>query len=90
MNVEKTCFMFFKNRRIFFSAKQAVHVGDEVVKQVQNYCYLGLQVDSELNWHEHVRKTRMKILSIAFALRRLKSSLPSPGFMGHLSLTSHF
>jgi hypothetical protein len=76
MNVEKTCFMLFKNRRIFFGPNQAVHVGGEVVKEVRNYCYLGLQIDSDLNWHEHVRKTRMKILSIAFALRRLKNSLP--------------
>jgi hypothetical protein len=76
MNVEKTCFMLFKNRRNFFGPKQAVHVGEEFVKQVQNYCYLGLQIDSDLNWHEYVRRTRMKILSIAFALRGLKSSLP--------------
>jgi hypothetical protein len=29
MNVEKTCFMLFKNRRNIFGPKQAVHVGDE-------------------------------------------------------------
>jgi hypothetical protein len=68
--------MLFKNRRNFFGPNQAVHVGCEVVKEVRNYCYLGLQMDSDLNWHEHVRKTKMEILLIAFALRRLKSSLP--------------
>jgi hypothetical protein len=71
---------FFKNRKKKFGPKQAVHVGEEIVKEVQNYCYLGLQIDSDLNWHEHVRKTRMKILSMAFALRSTLPYLP-PGFM---------
>jgi hypothetical protein len=89
MNVIKTCFMLFKNRRNFFGLKQALHVGGEVVREVQNYCYLRLQIDSDLNWHEHVRKTRMKILPIAFALRWLKNCL-SPGFYGQLTTHMSF
>ena len=77
MNVAKTQMMVLSRKRKKCQAEQ-VHValrGVEIAKR-ESVKYLGVLVDRELSWMDHVRKVRIKSLNTLGMIRRVSSCLP--------------
>jgi hypothetical protein len=73
MNISKTKFLIFTTRNstsedIF----DEVLFGDNVIDNVSSFKYLGLILDSQLNWHAHINKILSKVSPMVGLLRRLK------------------
>ena len=76
MNVDKTCTMLFgAPKRIRDLPPFEIRVGDTAVKQVQNYKYLGVTLDSQLNYNKHIQKTISNVSLKLKQFRRMRSFL---------------
>ena len=55
INSDKTCFVLFhtKNKPVPFNLGE-IQIDDIVIKRVNHTKYLGMLIDENLNWHEHV------------------------------------
>ena len=75
----KTKSMLFGTSQRLSSTKDPnnfeIKVCDDVVERVQVFKYLGVYIDTNLNWHTHVEIFSKKISSKIGILRRLKSFL---------------
>lgn len=67
MNVEKTKYIVFKNPT---NKVRSFTLNGTNIERVENYKYLGLVIDSYLNWDEHIEMIKNKILPYMFILRR--------------------
>jgi hypothetical protein len=77
MNISKTKFLIFTTRNstsedIF----DEVIFEDNVIENVSSFEYLGLTLDSQLNWYAHIDKILRRISPMVGLLRRLKRLLP--------------
>jgi hypothetical protein len=77
MNISKTKFLIFTTRNSlsedFF---EQVEFNGNVIENVNVFEYLGLILDSHLNWHAHINKVIKKISPLVGLLRRLKRLIP--------------
>lgn len=69
MNTKKTVFMLFSKR-----GKRDQHVdvriNDQSINRVTDYRYLGLKIDNQLNYIEHINDIRKKLASLSGVLGR--------------------
>jgi Reverse transcriptase (RNA-dependent DNA polymerase) len=73
LNVEKTNLIIFERRNdVRLSDHHVVSYGGEIVQRVDSVKYLGLYLDSKINFAGHIQNIRKKILPIMFALRRTR------------------
>jgi hypothetical protein len=72
LNRQKTVLIEFKalNRERRYS--HLVRIDHVSVAQVEHATFLGIVLDSNLNWHEHINMLCKKLNSICFVLNRLK------------------
>ena len=77
MNVAKTQMMVLSRKRKKRQAEQVrvTLCGVEIAKR-ESVKYLGVLVDRELSWMDHVRKVRIKSLNALGMIRRIRSCLP--------------
>lgn len=74
INEKKSHFMIYdKHKQYNTNAK--VTVNNNTISRTYQIKYLGLIIDSKLNWHAHIDKIRHKIQPIIFAIYRLRNSL---------------
>ena len=58
LNVTKSvCILFGKQRKL----ELKIRIGQETIPQVQHTKFLGLWIDQELNWKEHISKLLLKL-----------------------------
>jgi hypothetical protein len=73
MNSKKTQFMIFETKNLptpdYF---QCISIGNENICKTTNYKYLGLWLDSNLNFGFHVTKIKKKIAPLFGALKRIR------------------
>lgn len=69
LNVTKTKILLYENRN--FNNFEVFFKGEKI-ENVKTYNYLGLIVDSKLNFHDHIDRTASKIIPYVFILKRLK------------------
>ncbi|MEE8341453.1 MAG: reverse transcriptase family protein, partial [Candidatus Neomarinimicrobiota bacterium] len=76
LNLEKTKFMVFHKPQ-----KQVqnldLRIMDNPIDRVENFTFLGLTLDYQLNWKTHIMKTSAKISKVIGIMSRLKHTLPS-------------
>jgi Reverse transcriptase (RNA-dependent DNA polymerase) len=75
MNVSKTNFILFRKNT---TALSTIAVNDTVITEVTSARYLGLFLDAQLRWEEHLNHVRQKILPMLFALRRTRTYISEP------------
>lgn len=77
LNLEKTCYMIFKpkNKQICDSAIKNF-VGNYEIQRVNCTKFLGIQIDANLTWKEHVDDICIKISRTIGVMNRLKETIP--------------
>ena len=77
LNLDKTCYMLFKpkNKEICDSAIK-ICIGNHEIKRVNSTKFLGVQIDANLTWKEHVDDICTKISRTIGVLNRLKETVP--------------
>lgn len=71
LNVEKTNYISFKTAQSKTTAEPVVMIDSEPIEQIFSTKFLGLLIDGNLNWNEHVDKIISKINSGLCALRKM-------------------
>lgn len=79
MNLKKTHYIFFKSK--LFSSSLAImnndiNINGERVTKVSSFPYLGLMIDEDLNWSNHIHKLIKQITPYSFVIRRLRKFVP--------------
>lgn len=76
LNVSKTVFMKFslKNTIDHTNKSLLLKVNSRSIEQVNVARFLGIEIDSNLNWHQHIDSLCSKLSSVCYALFRLKTS----------------
>ena len=67
--------LFGTHQRIAVNNELNLVLGNACVKRVQHYKYLGITLDANLNFHEHVERLHCKLSSRLGALRRTRKHL---------------
>ena len=68
-------------------------LGDKKVKKVDHVKFLGVVIDDELNWEDHVKHLKTKVCAAIVIIKRIKRYIPKSKyinifnslFMSHLS-----
>ena len=92
MNPSKTSIINFVSSNVH-TEPIVVELNDIQIKSCENTNFLGLQIDSKLNWNTHINNLCKKLNSSLFALRVLRHKIDVPSmiqiyfavFQSHLS-----
>ena len=76
LNVSKTPYIIFSLTYLRLPDKLTLQIGDEQIEFVENTQFLGINIDSKLNWTKHIEKVVKKLRCSLYALRRIKHLLP--------------
>lgn len=76
INIAKTNYIIFaaKNKKISHQSKLTIN--NKIIKKVGHEKYLGLILDSHLNWKPHIERVRSKLTSLTGALRSVVRCFP--------------
>lgn len=77
-NARKTKYMIFKTPRQQQTNLAPIIVNNAIIEKTDNIKYLGLIIDSELNWSPHIAFLKNKLFPYLFVLRNAKYTLPTP------------
>ena len=81
LNTAKSIFMiFFKYPKI--TPRLNLKIAGNVIKQVAEFNFLGIDIDQNITWKPHVTKTAIKISRVIGVLNKLKHIFPQ-----HILLT---
>jgi exonuclease III len=73
MSVKKTEFMIFQTKSHASSEIfQSISFGNKAISKVDNFRYLGLVIDSEITWREHVNSIALKIAPFVGLIHRIR------------------
>ena len=72
LNSEKTKVMFFGSKRKTKGIDVKIHQGSGTLEVVDKWKYLGLILDSELNWSCHINNIIKKVSCLIGCVRRIK------------------
>ena len=77
-NIKKSKFMLIGSgqRLARLSSSLVVTVGDVHLEEVQSYKYLGVMININLAWHDHIQFIKSKINKKLGLLKRIKNYLP--------------
>ncbi|XP_055390213.1 uncharacterized protein LOC129619144 [Condylostylus longicornis] len=73
LNIKKTKYMIISPT----APPLKIVISDEILEQVENFKYLGLWIDSALNWKTHTTFLFKKLLSVAGVFKRIAYFLPN-------------
>ena len=76
LNVNKTVCIFFTNNTKPNKETCKVKIGDSEIKEVDHFKFLGLIIDSNLKWQNHIEHCKAKISSSLYIINQLKNVLP--------------
>ena len=75
LNVAKSKFMiFFKHPRTI--SKLSISINGNPVEQVINYNFLGITLDQNITWNDHISKISIKVARVIGILDKLKQIFP--------------
>jgi Reverse transcriptase (RNA-dependent DNA polymerase) len=77
LNASKTKYVIFSAVNKVIQTHQPPSFQGESIERVSHIKYLGLTLDQNMTWMEHIRQLRLKISPYVGLLCRLKYSLPS-------------
>lgn len=71
VNVKKTNYVYFKTQQSKVSNEPNIMFNNQAVERNKNIKFLGLLIDENLKWNEHVNKLLKKLNSGVYALSRM-------------------
>ena len=74
LNVSKTNYVLFNNTRVDNADNFNLTIANESIERKNEVKFLGLYLDSKLDWNAHIKFVRNKINSALYAMRRSKIS----------------
>jgi len=77
LNIGKTHYVLFKHNQMPIPENMKIKIGDGYIKQNDFAKFLGLYIDSKLNWHEHLSHLKNKLNSSIYAMNKVKHQLNS-------------
>jgi hypothetical protein len=77
LNINKTNYMLFTNKRGPTNCNLVLKIGSEILIRKSYLKFLGIYIDDNLNWHEHLAAIKTKLVCSLYIIRRIKSLLPS-------------
>ena len=75
LNLKKTEYMFFGGSRNQDIPQVTLEIGGETIKRVEGARFLGVWVDHELKWTEHINKVKTKVGQLLGVVGRVSSTL---------------
>jgi hypothetical protein len=75
VNAAKTEYILFNSSRTTNNDARDLHFQNRILKKVETYNYLGLIIDSNLNFTAHVDHLKRTLIPFVFAIRRLRHCL---------------
>ena len=75
LNVEKTKYMVFHNKFKNIDYPE-LRLNDRIIDRVENFNFLGIILNQNLNWNHHLDKISIKISRSIGAMYRLKNIVP--------------
>ena len=72
LNVNKTKVMFFHSVRKAV-AYPKLYIDNKEIERVDSFIFLGLQINHNINWNNHIRSISFKVAKIAGILHKLKN-----------------
>lgn len=75
LNTEKTKFMVITNRKV--NNDVVIKIDSEVIEKVEIMKYLGIQIDSKLNFKENTNFIIKKVSKKIYFLNRIKKKIPT-------------
>ena len=60
INLKKKHFMIFKTKKNKFNETTAIKINGQIIKQVKCTKFLGLNMDEELSWKDHIHQVAKK------------------------------
>ena len=78
LNLKKTKFMLFNKKKLKTNAikKFKLNINKVNIEQVDNIKYLGVILDSKLNWHHQILYLCTKLSKVAGVIYKLRNQLP--------------
>ena len=77
LNILKTNFVVFKPKRIKQIDIDTLKLGDQTIHRVRSTKFLGIHIDDELEWGDHIEHIAKKAASGSYAIRSAKRFLSS-------------
>ena len=78
LNIKKTNHLIFNN---FNNNQLDICIGKNIIHQVDYVKFLGVYVDSKLNWKRHIHSLRCKLSKIVSVFHKLKNKLNSSALL---------
>ena len=75
LNIGKTHYVVFKFNKTEIPINMHIKIGDEILKEKDIAKFLGLYIDNELNWQEHIIHLKNKLNSSLYAMNKVKHQL---------------
>lgn len=78
LNISKTKILIIDNHRDIPNIETftGIDFQNEKIDRVTCLNYLGLAIDQDLNWNEHIDNVKKKIVPMGFAINRIKNIVP--------------
>jgi hypothetical protein len=77
VNLSKTCFIIFKStHKQIPDFLSSIKVGYVIIKRVKSAKHLGVILDENLNWQEHISETHSSLVKIANSFKIIKHQIP--------------
>jgi hypothetical protein len=77
VNLSKTCFIIFKStHRKVPDFLSNIKVDGIIIKRVRSAKHLGVILDENLNWQEHIAETHSSLVKIANSFKIIKHQIP--------------
>ena len=75
LNVSKTNFVIFNHNKIDIPENLTMKIGNENIERKNSVKFLGMIIDSKLEWKEHISCVKNKISSGIYAINKVKHIL---------------
>lgn len=76
LNIDKTKYLHFHDPRKQLSGRVSVSLFDDAVERVDEFCYLGVYLDSHLTWKRHVDHLSQKLSRLIGVIYRVRDEIP--------------
>lgn len=76
LNTSKTSFIIFTKSRNPTIGDNKLKIGENYIQQRTFTKFLGMYIDQKLDWHEHIRIVRNKLISSLYGINKAKHFLP--------------
>lgn len=77
LNVDKTCYMVFTPRRSDCNINFKLSIGGIEIERVKSCRYLGLIIDDELKWSDHINNIYSYLLKYVGIFYKLRNRVPA-------------